>query len=365
MRSLQARNSRSFNRPLSSGHHLPSASVHGRGPRTRAPPRRSPPDLRSGFGAFGGAMPQAPRDAAPTCPPAVRDRRWKRCRRLGLSAPAAAAGRGAGAGTAAHRARATQTSQPRPGQAAAARRTTIRKWLQLRGARAGALPAGPPSPLTGCRVCGYILLRSRIIHAASGGAGGRSGGDQGCRRGGGDGGQGRPGPAAPGLAGHRRQQRGATAAASATLGGRCHIPRGRSAGDAGRFSRAPPPLHGLRRAASPVRRRARWRRAGKAPLPAPARAPPEIPPAGSFPPLLKTFTAAAAGGSPGAGRSGARSPGGDGGCGGRAAAPVPRRGCVRCGAVPFCAAVRSSLLPPAPHLPRSRCSAAFFWFFFN
>lgn len=26
----------------------------------------------------------------------------------------------------------------------------------------------------GCRVCGYILLRSRIIHAASGGAGGRA-----------------------------------------------------------------------------------------------------------------------------------------------------------------------------------------------
>lgn len=185
MRSLQARNSRSFNRPLSPGHYLPPAAVPRRGPRPRAPPKRSPPGPRSSAG--DGEMPQAPRDAAPTCPPAVRDRRWRRCRPLGPSVPAAAAGRGAGAPTAAHRARATRTSQPRPGEAAAAaRRTTIRKWLQLRGARAGALPAGPPPPLTGCRVCGYILLRSRIIHAASGGAGGRSGGDQGCRRGGGE-----------------------------------------------------------------------------------------------------------------------------------------------------------------------------------
>lgn len=207
------------------------------------------------------------------------------------------------------------------------------------------------------------MLRSRIIHAASGGAGGGSGGDQGCRRGGGDGGQGRPGPAAPGLAGHRRQQRGATAAASATLGGRCHIPRGRSAGDAGRFSRAPPPLHGLRRAASPVRQRARWRRAGKAPPPAPARAPPEIPPAGSFPPLLKTFTAAACG-SPDAGRSGAQNPGGDGGCGGREAAPLPRRGCVRCGALlcggPVLAATARTASPPLVLLDR-----LFFFFSFN
>lgn len=49
--------------------------------------------------------------------------------------------------------------------------TTIRKWLQVgrlphpRSSRPRTGAAGA-APLTGWRVCGYILLRSRIIHAA-------------------------------------------------------------------------------------------------------------------------------------------------------------------------------------------------------
>lgn len=78
-------------------------------------------------------------------------------------------------------------------------------------------------------------------------------------------------------------------------------------------------------------------------------------PAGSFPPFLKTFTAAA-GGSPGARRSGVRSPGGDGGCGGRATAPLPRRGCVQCDALlcggPVFAATARTASPPLVLLDR-------------
>lgn len=266
VRSLKARNSRSFNRPSrppAGPPAQPSPSTRRcplRSPRTRAQSARRPPALPTLVYPEAAAR-------RPNRPEFLSRGGRRRCgaaARAGVahsdSAPAVAAGREPG--SLCTRREQLGGDKIGPGR----RRTTIRKWLQLRGTRVGTLTAGPLPPLTGCLVCGYILLRSRIIHAASRGAGGWSSGDQGCRRGGGNG-EGRPGPAAPGLAGHRRQQRGAAAtAASAARGGRCHIPRGRSAGGADRVSRAPP-LHTLRRAVRPVRRRAR--RAEKASLPTP------------------------------------------------------------------------------------------------